>query len=232
MNIVPKLTLTLTAALAQLNGVIFISPPAVAEEINYASPNLLERDTLCSKFPLNSRCEDFEASTSTSQIYQLDRNSFCDRFHLNSQCQQPPLQLIKLNLDRSGKNNEWVELEKRAGKIKLRHTTSVKDDLVSGLLNGALGLVPFPFQFVEVNKYDWKNHQVTKVSFKSDRCNAKSCVITGKDTLVLPENTNVFSGLFTIDYQEKDLRRSLSFRIPEDTNVKTVETITVEISGH
>ncbi|MBE9045891.1 hypothetical protein IQ255_16020 [Pleurocapsales cyanobacterium LEGE 10410] len=224
MNLITKLTLTLTAALAQLNGVIAISSPTVAQEI--------DRNTLCHKFPLNFRCEDFEASKSTSQTYQLDRDSFCDKFPLNSQCQQPPLQVIKLNLDRSGEDDEWVQLEKRAGKIKLQHTTRVKDGLASGVLNGALGLVPFPLPFIEANKYNWKDHRVTGVSFKGDRCKTESCVITGKDTLVLPEDTNVSSGLFTIDYREKDLRRSLSFRIPEDTKVETIETITVETGGH
>lgn len=220
MNLVTKLTLTLTAAIA-------ISSPTVAKEI--------DRDTLCNKFPLNSRCEDYKLTKSGSKKYRLDRNSFCDKFPLNSQCQQPPLQVIKLNLDRSGEDNEWVRIEQRDNRVKLFHTTKVKDDLASGVLNGALGFVPFPLPFVEANKYDWENHRVTQVSFKSDceasrrhRCNVESCVVTGKDTLVLPEGTNVYAGLFTINYREKDLRRSLSFRIPEDIKAETIDTITVQ----
>ena len=123
--------------------------------------------------------------------------------------------------------NEWIRIEKRAGKIKLRHTTRVKDGLVLGALNGALGFVPF-LPFVKANKYDWQDHRVTKVSFKSNSCKTNSCMITGTDSLVLPEGTDIYNGLFTIDYREKDLRRSLSFRIPKDTKVKTIETITVE----
>ena len=188
----------------------------------------VDRNTLCSKFPLNSRCEDFKASKSTPQIYELNRDRFCDKFPLNSQCQQPPVQVIKLNLDRSGENDEWVRIEKQANKVKLLHTTKVKDGLVSGALDGALGFVPFPLPFVKANKYDWQDHRVTKVSFKSNSCKTDSCTITGTDSLVLPEGTDIYAGLFTIDYREKDLKRSLSFKIPADTEAETLDTIIVE----
>ena len=188
----------------------------------------VDRNTLCSKFPLNSRCEDYQPSKSTPQTYELDRDRFCDKFPLNSQCQQPPLQVIKLNLDRSGEDDEWIRIEQQGNKVKLLHTTKVKDGLISGALNGALGFVPFPLPFVEANKYDWKDHRVTEVAFKSDSCKTNSCTITGRDTLVLPEGTDIYAGVFTIDYREKDLERSLSFRIPPDTKAKTIDTITVE----
>lgn len=215
-----KITNTLISALASAITINTLASPATTQAI--------ELDTLCNKFPLNSRCEDYKATKSESQIYKLDRNRFCDKFPLNSRCQKPPLQVIKLNLDRSGEDDEWVRIERQNNKVKLSHTTKVKDDLASGVLNGALGFIPFPLPFVEANKYDWKNHQVTKVSFKSDRCNAESCVVTGKDTLVLPAGTNVYAGSFTIDYREKDLERSLIFRIPEDTKAETIDTITVK----
>ena len=214
MNIITKLTLTLT-------GLLAISSPIFASEI--------ERDKLCSKFPLNSRCENYQSVELEKRKYQLKRASFCERFPLNSQCQQPPVELLKLNLNSSGKDNEWIRIEKKANTIKLLHTTKVKDTLVSGIFNGALGaLVPVPLPFVEANKYDWEEHEMIEVSFKSDRCNNDDCVITGKDTLVLPEETNIYDGLFTINYQEKDLERSLSFRIPQDAEIETVDTITFE----
>ncbi|MGL4619881.1 MAG: hypothetical protein ACRCZS_12610, partial [Chroococcidiopsis sp.] len=108
------------------------------------------------------------------------------------------------------------------------HTTRVKDGLVSGALNGALGFVPFPLPFVEANKYDWENHQVIEVTFKSDRCQSNNCTVTGTDTLVLPKGTDIYAGLFTIYYQEKALRRSLSFKIPADLKAETVDTVTIE----
>ena len=212
-----KLTLA-TASVLTLN--LFISAPVKTKEI--------DRDLLCRKFPLNSRCQDYRATKSKSKIYQLDRNSFCDRFPLNSQCQQPAVEVIKLNLDRSGENDEWIRIEKQGNKVNLLHTTRVKDGLVSGALNGALGFVPFPLPFVKANKYDWEDHQIIKVSFRSDRCQANNCTVSGKNSITLPEESNVYAGLFTIDYKEKDLRRSLSFRIPADAPTKTIDTITVE----
>ena len=187
-------------------------------------------DTLCRKFPLNSRCEDYQPTKSElkPQTYQLDRNSFCEDFSFNSRCQKPPTEVIKLNLDRSGEDDEWVLIEKQDRKIKLLHTTQVKDGLVSGALNGALGFVPFPLPFIEANKYDWQDHRVIEVAFKSDRCQTKNCTVTGKDTLTLPKDSSIHQGWFTIEYQEKNLRRSLSFRIPPDIKAESIDTITVE----
>ena len=219
MKLINKLIL---AAASTMTVNSFAASTAATQEVDL--------DTLCRKFPLNSRCEDYEVAESESepQIYQLDRDSFCEDFSFNSQCQKPPVEVIKLNLDRSGDNDEWVRIEKEDNEVKLFHTTRVKDGLVSGALNGALGFVPFPLPFVEANKYDWEDHRVTKVSFKKDSCQAENCTVTGKDTLILPEKTNINAGLFTIDYQEKDIRRSLSFKIPADTEAETVDTITVE----
>lgn len=219
MKILSKPILALTTVMA-LN--IAATLPVETKEV--------DRDTLCSKFPLNSRCQDYKvikkATTSESKIYQIDRHTFCNKFPLNSQCQQPALQVIKLNLDRSGEDDEWVRIQKRANKIQLSHSTRVKDGLVSGALNGALGFVPFPLTFVEANKYDWENHQVIEVAFKSDRCQTNNCTVTGTDTLILPKGTNIYAGLLTIYYQEKDLRRSLSFKISPDIEAETIDTIT------
>lgn len=217
MKIIPKLALALTSVMA-------INSLAVSAAITQK----VDRKTLCSKFPLNSLCQDYRATKSESKIYQIDRHTFCNKFPLNSQCQQPALQVIKLNLDRSGEDDEWVRIQKQANKIQLLHTTRVKDGLVSGALNGALGFVPFPLPFVEANKYDWENHQVIKVTFKSDRCQTSNCTVTGIDTLILPKGTDIYAGLFTIYYQEKDLRRSLSFKIPANLKAETVDTVTIE----
>jgi hypothetical protein len=218
MKIITKLALALTSIMA-------INTLAVSAAITQK----VDRDTLCSKFPLNSHCKDYKATKSESKIYQIDRHTFCNKFPLNSQCQQPALQVIKLNLDRSGEDDEWVRIQKQANEIKLLHTTRVKDRLVSGALNGALGFVPFPLPFVEANKYDWENHQVIEVAFKSDRCQTNNCTVTGTDTLILPKGTDIYAGLFTIIYQEKALRRSLSFKIPAETKTETANNITVKI---
>ena len=222
--VIPRHKMNIDKSILALASTVAINTFAVSPVLTKE----VDRNTLCSKFPLNSRCEDYKSTKTESEIYQLNRDRFCNKFPLNSQCQQPPVQVIKLNLDRSGEDDEWVRIEKQANKVELSHTTKVKDCLVSGALNGALGFVPFPLPFVEANKYDWQDHRVTKVSFKSDRCKIDSCTITGTDSLVLPEGTDIYQGLFTIYYQEKDLKRSLSFKIPADTEAETVNTITVK----
>ena len=75
----------------------------------------------------------------------------------------------------------------------------------------------------------WEDHQVTEVSFQSDRCKTNSCIVTGKKTLKLPKYTNIYQGVFTIQYQEKNLKRSLSFIIPEDLEATTTDTIIIEV---
>ena len=239
MKILTKPILALTTVMA-LN--IVATLPVATKEVDL--------DSLCRKFPLNSQCQDYPSAKLASQNESLNetdyetegltpsnrkttktilsREAFCNKFPLNSQCQKPPVEVIKLNLDSSGEDDEWVRIEKQANKIKLSHTTRVKNGLVSGALNGALGFVPFPLPFVELNKYNWEDHQVMKTSFKSDRCKTKNCIVTGKNTLILPKSSDVYAGLFTINYQEKDVRRSLSFRIPPDVEAETIDTITVE----
>jgi hypothetical protein len=225
MKIFTKPFLALSTVMA-LN--LAASFPAATQEVDL--------DNLCRKFPLNSQCQDYsnksfsetdDFASSSSRQTTLSRQTFCNKFPLNSQCQKPPVEVIKLNLDRSGEDDEWVRIEKQANKIKLSHTTRVKDGLVSGALNGALGFVPFPVPFVELNKYDWEGHQIKKVSFKSDRCETKNCIVRGKNTLILPQSSDIYGGLFTINYQEKDVRRSLSFKIPPDTEAETIDTVNI-----
>ena len=219
MKVLNRLMLAVVSTVA-VNS--FAVSSAVTQEI--------DRQTLCDRFPLNSRCEDYQSTETESKIYQLDRNSFCDKFSSNSKCQQPATEIVKLNLDSLGENEEWIWIEKQANKIKLLHTTKVKDALVSGALNGALGaLVPIPLPFVEANKYNWEDSRVTQVAFTSDSCQTNSCTITGTDSLTLPKRTNIYGGLFTISYQEKELKRSLEFRVPPKTKVETIDTVTIEV---
>ena len=217
MKITTKLVLAFTTLIAFNTAMTF---PAATKEI--------DRNTLCTKFPLNSRCENFQVSKPQTKIYQLDRHNFCQKFPLNSQCQKLPIEVIKINLDRSGENDEWIRIEKQDNKVKLVHTTKVKDGLASSALNGALGFVPFPLPFIEANKYDWEDHQVTKVTYQPNNCKTNNCIVTGKDTITLPPDADIYGGLFTIEYQEKDLKRSLFLEIPSDIEVETVDTITIE----
>ena len=218
MKIATKLILAFTTSIAFNTAIIF---PAITKEI--------DRNTLCTKFPLNSRCKNFQLSKPRTNIYQLNRRIFCKKFPLNSQCQKSPVEIIKLNLDRSGENDEWIRIKKQDNKIKLLHTTRVKDGLVSGALDGAVGaLIPIPLPYIEANKYGWEDHPITKVTYQRDNCKANNCIVIGKDTIILPPNADIYGGLFTIEYREKELKRSLTFRIPLDTKAEIIDTITVK----
>jgi hypothetical protein len=209
-------------ALATVAAVDTLAIPSVStQEVNL--------DTFCRKFPLNSRCENYKSSEPKTELeqntYEVDRLTFCDEFPLNSQCQQAPLQVIKLKLDGYGEDDEWVLIDMKADKIKLALATKEKNALVSGALNGAIGaLVPFPLPF-DANKYNWQDNQIMEVEFKSNNCKINSCVVTGENSLTLPKGTNIHKGSFTINYQEKDLKRSVSFKIPPDLKVETPDNL-------
>jgi hypothetical protein len=187
----------------------------------------IKLDSLCSKFPLNSRCLDYDYSSVKPEPTKLEieRNSLCSKFPQNSYCLQAPPQVIKIQLDRSGKKDEWIKIEKQENKIKVKHTTQVKDNLVSGIFDSALSFVPVPLPFVEVNKYNWKDHQVTRITFQPDGCQSNSCIIKGSNTLTLPDKTNIYRGLLTVEYLEENLLRSLTLRIPLDAEIETINSI-------
>lgn len=196
---------------------------AVAQEIDL--------ETLCGRFPLNSRCQNHdspEVKSNKTQLKtrQLDRESFCEQFPFNSKCQGKPLEVIKFNLSRSGEDNEWIRIEHKGNIVKVLHTTEVKDELVSEILNGALGFIPSPI-LPDVNKYNWEDHRVIGVSFKSDRCKTDDCISTGKKTLKITNKTNIYQGTFTIQYQEEGLVRAISFKIPPDIKAEIANTVTV-----
>jgi hypothetical protein len=198
-----------------------------------AADQEIDLKTLCGRFPLNSRCQNYDSPEIKSKktqlkTRQLDRELFCDQFPLNSNCQSKPLEVIKINLNRSGEDNEWIRIERQENIVKLLHTSKVKDEIVSEILNGAIGFIPSPI-LPDVNKYNWSDHRVIGVSFKSDRCKTDNCISTGKNTLKIPKNTNLHQGTFTVQYQEEDLIRAITFKIPPDIKPDISNTVTVSI---
>ena len=190
-------------------------------------------ESLCRKFPLNSRCDAYQGSQPQESLHTINRESFCEKFPLNSQCQESVIKVFELNLNRSGEEDEWVRIEQQDNRVKLLHTTQVKDALVSQVLNSGLELIPIPIPLPlpELNKYSWDDHNTMQVAFKSDRCRSKKCIISGKDTLVFPQGVDVYGGEFTIDYREEGLERSVSFRVPPQVKAKTEEMMTVRFNN-
>jgi hypothetical protein len=119
-------------------------------------------------------------------------------------------------------------LKKKVTKLISYIQTKAEDFWGSLIVNGALSFIPYPIPF-DTNTYNWDDHQVIQVSFKSDRCQTDSCIVTSKKTLNLPAGTNVYQGLFTIEYQEEELRRSLSFKIPADVKPTIGNTVIVNV---
>jgi hypothetical protein len=222
INKIGKIMPIMTATLIVYGGIVTnINQQTNAKEIDV--------DSLCLKFPLNSRCLDYDYSSVKPEQTKLEikRDSLCNKFPQNSYCLQAPKQIIKIQLDRSGEKDEWIKIEKQENKIKVKHTTQVKDDLVSGIFDGALSFVPVPLPFIETNKYNWKDHRVTRITFQPDGCQSNSCIITGSDTLTLAEKTSIYGGVLTVEYQEEGLRRSLSLRVPTDAERETLTSITI-----
>jgi hypothetical protein len=126
--------------------------------------------------------------------------------------------IIKHELDTSGRNDEWVRLEVTGDVVKLLHTR-VGQSETSSIINSvaSLGLPVSPPNF-----YRWYDHKTTRVAFKPDDCdergivaNPSTCLITGIETLTLPSGRNIRQGLITIEYADRKLIRSVTFRLPE-----------------
>ena len=211
---------------------VFLAIPVISQDHNL----------LCTKFPLNSRCQNDADTNRIDQVgyteYQLDRDTFCAEYSFNAHCQSDPVEIINFNLQ----EEEWIRIKKSGNRIELAHSERTKDGLVSLITDEALGLIPLPGFLddyspfgvddllpVDLNQYGWEDDLVIQVTFKQDNCKADDCAIVGKNTIDLPERTNVFEGLFTVEYQEGDFKRSVTFRIPNDVEVNTVKTIIIRV---
>jgi hypothetical protein len=119
--------------------------------------------------------------------------------------------IITHELDTSGKKDEWVRLEVTGDVVKLLHTRVGESEASS--VTSLIGLPSF---------YRWYDHKTTRVAFKPDDCaesaipaTPPTCLITGIDTLTLPSGRNIRQGLITIEYEDRKLTRSVTFRLPE-----------------
>jgi hypothetical protein len=126
--------------------------------------------------------------------------------------------IIKYELDTSGRNDEWVRLEVTGDVVKLLHTR-VGQSEASSAINSVAGLV---LPVTPPNLYRWYDHKTTRVAFKPDDCaesaipeTPPACLITGIETLTLPSGRNIRQGLITIEYEDRKLIRSVTFRLPE-----------------
>jgi hypothetical protein len=211
-----RLTLA-TGMLLVVGGVV--DKPTHAQKI--------DRESFCQKFPQNSNCnnEPLAPKTTQTNIEQVDWDSLCQKFPLNSRCKEGRPETIKIPLASSGAKDEWIRIDKIGDKVKLLHTRESNGGVLSNVLNGAAGAaIPIPIPNFKLG--EWKDNKMTSVMFKPDSCqespankampeNDPNCAIAGKNSLVLPKGTDIYAGLFTIEYTEGDLARSITFRVPK-----------------
>ncbi len=186
------------------------------------------------------------------QALPVDLETLCQEFPLNSRCQQPQKvapEVIKLRLDTSGPHNEWIIIIKTGNTVRLLHTTR-KVTVFSRILQTAASFAPVPAPIP--NFYGWRDNLTTRVVFDPDRCEknsapepkptaailepsniTSSCTIIGTDSIVLPSGIDIRQGSFTINYQERQLLRSITFRILplEATNRARVNSNSTSFNG-
>jgi hypothetical protein len=135
---------------------------------------------------------------------------------------QPAVQpeMIKYELDMSGKHDEWVRIEVTGDVAKLLHTR-VGPSGATTMLNSLLSAVSTVVPAVRSgpNLHRWYDHKTTHVAFKPDGCMENTeppptCLITGVDTLTLPAGSHIRNGLISIEYEDRNLLRSVTFRLP------------------
>lgn len=210
--------------LTLVTGMLLVAS-SVVDKPSHAQQS--DRESFCQKFPHNSNCKNESLAPETTQtnIDQIDWDSLCQKFPLNSRCKEGRPETIKISLAASGAKDEWIRIDKIGDNVKLLHTRESNGGVFSNVLNGAVGAaIPVPIPNFKVG--EWKDNQMTSVMFKPDSCQKSpankaraetypNCAIAGKDTLILPKGTDIYAGLFTIEYTEGDLARSITFRVPK-----------------
>jgi hypothetical protein len=189
----------------------------------------------------NAQDNELPAVQRETTTIEVDRQNLCKKFPQNSNCKKEPPQVIKIRLDSDGEDREWIRIDKNSNTVKLLYTEEVKNVFVSGLFNAALSVIPAPVPFSEsLAPREWSDRQTTRVAFKPDSCaedttpessqrDRSSCMVTGTNSLVLPQNTDIRAGLFTVEYTEGELLRSVTFRIPSDAEIEIARTVTFMI---
>ncbi len=171
---------------------------------------------------------------------EVDLNYLCQsqRSPLNSRCsgyrsiEQPQTesktpQIIKIKLNKVSNVTEWVRIERTGNQLKLLHTT-IAPSIVSTAIRAISG-IPAVFSDSGTARavgivaglpplaYTWSDHPTSRIFFQPDSCKGaketSSCVLTGTDTIELPAGTDLSQGNFTVEYIERKLIRTVTFRV-------------------
>lgn len=174
----------------------------------------IDLDYLCQRSLFN-RCKGYQSPE------QSKKQSF-----RKSQDNVPQVIKIKLN-DLSGVS-EWVRIEITGRSVKLLHTT-VAPSTVAKAISTISGI---PSAFTDSNAaravsiigalpplaHTWYDHPTSRILFQLDSCEGAketaTCVLTGTNTIQLPAGTDLSKGNFTLEYTERKLLRTVTFRVP------------------
>ena len=166
-----------------------------------------------------------EKNSRNSSIKTIEWNVLCNKFPLNSRCLSGPPEIVKILLAEFGAKDEWIRIDKTGNKVMLLHTRLTDGGIASKALDGIVSAaVPFPVPLSLYPK-QWMDSQTTEIVFQPDNCQTNSqgkslnsdllnCDILGKNVLNLPQETNIRKGVFTLEYIEGELIRTIKFRIP------------------
>lgn len=222
----------------------------LAYPIQKANAREIDLDSFCSRYSSNSRCEGYVNNSKFKSedipTKSIRLSTLCEKFPQNSQCKNGLPQVMKIHIDFNS-HAEWIRIEKEGDRVNLLHITEGDGGLASKVFNGAIGaLVPVPIPF-DFKFGQWKDSKTTKVAFIPDGCGVNSldkslqkdseqaqavlpttiqaalpnCALTGNNTIVLPPGTDIHAGLLTVEYEEDDLLRSITFRVPPEKTWST-----------
>lgn len=206
-------------------------------QVSYAQE--VNRDLVCQRFPLNFRCIGYtpkpqqEKSSREKQqkpLFEREANQFV-KVRLELSGPDNEWIWIETNNNGTGANILTAYHTKRVRRELLSNLSTIAlrvgaEQLASEVFDGYDGPVPIP----NVSFYRWADHETRQLVFVPDGCSENSpalpgneqqsgqsgCVITGTTSITLPSGTDIRSGLFTIEYTEEDLMRTITFRVPSE----------------
>jgi hypothetical protein len=172
-----------------------------------------------------------KSTSHNTNIKTIDWNILCEKFPLNSHCLKGAPEIIKIPLKDYGAKDEWIRIDKIGNQVKLLYTRQTSEDLVGKALDGIVdAAVPFPVPF-SIYPKQWSDRKTTKIIFQPDNCqlnsqenmkrNLPECTISGKNLLDLPPAIDIRAGIFTLEYKEGELIRTITFRIPTTAKSET-----------
>jgi hypothetical protein len=176
-----------------------------------------ELDEFCSRYPENSRCENYEVSNpDPGESIDLSDS-----------------QLIQVQLNSTGSNDGfiWISLQRdevnQTTELTAYHSVRL-DSTLDQILGGALGAtspIPIPIDIFQL--YDFREQRTEYLSFTPESCQSEpqiangrgfeeaDCAIIGNGAINLSEDVDIRAGFFALGYTDNDLIKAVIFRLED-----------------